>query len=938
MIQDIKYAGYSAVPSDYDCADGELAMALGVVPENGALKPVMSPETVLVLEDGQQVVYIHTTSAFRHYIVYDTTAGTLSYTDGDGTLHLIIYFPRSIHGFTTVGNTLIALTDDGMYYFIWKGNTQGYLYLGNSYPECPLSFGLRGIMQKSEEFRTGISFPSDGPRFPYDLTEFNNTEGTGLTDTVLAKVNKFIADNSTNNGRFLYPFFVRYAYRLYDGSLTMHSAPILMVPDTSVTPRVIQRYVETYLDGTAGTRACLERSAIVTGLFHSLDYAVLGDTADLMQNWGDIIKSVDIFVSLPIYTYDQNGTCRWARKWERDNDEYGIFKHANPASGEDTRYQKNYAYDTFNATYTEDSPLFDSDPMEGIAYPDLSTVHYCNIVLPGRITDEVMDDIRNCAQFYLLASIPVGELRTTRTEIRVPYDYLQSLSTREAMTDDYDSHDKLIPQYAFNYNSRLNIANIRKRLFSGYRIGSLMPYTDGYVEFDESGTASAEHDRMVHVEIYVFIRSDLDDIVVSSGSGSVAWGLHPLYIYYPSIDAYKAVVEITDGDDVERYVVQLTPHDYLNGAFYFGGWRGEGETVTSAPVSVTEDNTVDIPNKIYTSEVNNPFLFPLTGINTIGTGKILGICSAAKALSQGQFGQFPLYAFTTDGVWALEVSDAGSYAAVQPISRDVCINPESITQIDSAVLFVTDRGIMLISGSEVMCISDILNSGDVFVLSDLPKSDKVLGIYNDRACIDEKVGSCIDMLPFIEFLKECRMIYDYTNQRIIVYNTDVCYAYVYSMKSRAWGMMRSDITGGLNSYPEALAMAVRSVAKADTDGTTVFETLPVLVDFSKSSEQCAAVMIMTRPFTMGDPRIFKTVDTIIQRGMFRSGRIAQILYGSNDLYHWHVVWSSADRYMRGFSGSPYKAFRLVLAGRLDVNESISGFTVQFTPRMLNRPR
>ena len=98
----------------------------------------------------------------------------------------------------------------------------------------------------------------------------------------------------------------------------------------------------------------------------------------------------------------------------------------------------------------------------------------------------------------------------------------------------------------------------------------------------------------------------------------------------------------------------------------------------------------------------------------------MGISTAAKALSQGQFGQFPLYAFTDEGVWALEVNSSGGYSAKQPITRDVCISSDSITQIDTAVLFATDRGIMEISGSQTQCLTDIINGNDFFSLDRLP--------------------------------------------------------------------------------------------------------------------------------------------------------------------------------------------------------------------------
>ena len=49
------------------------------------------------------------------------------------------------------------------------------------------------------------------------------------------------------------------------------------------------------------------------------------------------------------------------------------------------------------------------------------------------------------------------------------------------MTDDYDSHDKLLPHYSFVYNSRLNIANIQKELYDLYNTGAMITYTNGYV-------------------------------------------------------------------------------------------------------------------------------------------------------------------------------------------------------------------------------------------------------------------------------------------------------------------------------------------------------------------------------------------------------------------------------------------------------------------------
>lgn len=60
MIKDIKYSGYTAVPSDYESPDGQLASALNLIPEDGALKPIFQPRVVKDLSSvSGNVKFIH---------------------------------------------------------------------------------------------------------------------------------------------------------------------------------------------------------------------------------------------------------------------------------------------------------------------------------------------------------------------------------------------------------------------------------------------------------------------------------------------------------------------------------------------------------------------------------------------------------------------------------------------------------------------------------------------------------------------------------------------------------------------------------------------------------------------------------------------------------------------------------------------------------------
>ena len=69
MIKDIKYNGYTATPSDYECPDGDLAGAYNLVPEDGALHPILPPEELFNLDPGESILWIHKIPGHTHYII-----------------------------------------------------------------------------------------------------------------------------------------------------------------------------------------------------------------------------------------------------------------------------------------------------------------------------------------------------------------------------------------------------------------------------------------------------------------------------------------------------------------------------------------------------------------------------------------------------------------------------------------------------------------------------------------------------------------------------------------------------------------------------------------------------------------------------------------------------------------------------------------------------
>lgn len=984
MNKEIKYTGYTSVPSDYECADGQLAHSLNLLIAKGSLAPVLPPKTVMSFDKGTEVAFIHKTTAFTHYIVH-TSDGTLQWTDSSekklNTLRK--NGDMSFSHINAVGNTLLVFNKYEVVYYLWKNGT--YKELGNKLPEIAISFGLVGhprlyslaneddnSTKKRGTFK--ISFNSIGKEDLHNT--FSDENKSKITSQVMAKVNKFIAEQTINKGRFCFPFFVRWAYRLFDGSHMMHSAPILMTPSTTPAPIVFWKRA-------TGNGSYTDAECDIMMVATDIDYSLTryGDYNDLINDWQDIISGIDIFISKPIYTYDQNG--EFTSFSDDDNFECKfIGRLYNGEKDKDTPDT------TLASDITEDRMLapmantdFISKYMEysyshiySMYFSKDRTVPNTSLHMPEDSDDKRDENVESNANFYKLTSIDINELEAgTRKTISIKDDYLQSLVTREVMADDYLTHDRLMAESSYNFNSRLNLSGVTRELFNGFISNALFPYCQDIYSFNVYTTTKAiaigaglfssgemrmrvyirENGEVYYVEnepgYYVpYLRFFVDTsnwtlttnisdgtrrvttydfeagtktVKIYDCSGNLtssetfynsykptAWAS---WLFYPNANAFKIAIY-----QYSKLVFEcdLKAHEYINGAYAFLGFksqRGNSSTVGTLPTVTRNDENVEMPNKIYTSEVNNPFFFPVLGINTVGTGKVFGMSSANKALSQGQF---PLYAFTDEGVGALEVSSTGTYSAKQPITRDVCINPDSITQLDTAVLFATDRGVMLISGSQTQCLTDVLDSEAFFDIAALPGLEKQF--IDGPTKIDG---------TFSDYIKQVQMTYDYINQRILLYNPTKPYAYVYSMHSKQWGIMKSQLTASVNAYPDALAMA------SDGENSN-------LVDVAHSDETSASCLLVTRPLKLDAPDIYKAIDTAIQRGYFRKGHVQTILYGSRDLFKWHLVWSSKDHFLRGFRGTPYKYFRIALLCNLDADESINGATVQFTPRLTNNPK
>lgn len=560
---------------------------------------------------------------------------------------------------------------------------------------------------------------------------------------------------------------------------------------------------------------------------------------------------------------------------------------------------------------------------------------------------EIYDKIDSMT-FYHSKLIKVAEMSTPyKTNLN---DLIRPLGTEETISLANLYRNDIGGASAIAYNNRLHISNVKQTLSD---ISPIHPFYNSYEMMAGIITDTKFNDvQMIfetkdyNGEVSYFYKVITDEY----GGVDDTLDIYPLppIISFPMNNAVSATLYLKDPDGYWSKEISLHTSETTGFSFYANLVNGilkpiqhhdrkkENETYTRTEngewnkISKEQWNTIVEKSKnfvhqpkieqslIKVSEAENPLIFPSKNSVQVGKSIIKAIATNTHPISEGQFGEAPLYAFTDEGVWVLMLSEEGTYEARQPANRDICSNPSGILQIDDAVLYPTNRGIMMQQGRNSICITDQLD-GYPFNFIDMKYANQIIATNGTES------GE-ISYIRFRDYLKSADMIYDYYDNRIIVFNPNQAYAYVYSLKSKMWGTMKNVFNKRVNIYPESYA--------TNKEG----KILNVYVEEPSSN---TPYFLCSRPLSISDKETYKTLFTCIARGYFRraaSDKCGLVLYGSNDLFNWFLIKTSVNEYLRGMAGSPYKYFRLAIIGNLNPDESISGLSTEFQERLQNKLR
>ena len=910
--QEVIFKGLTNSPSDYDCQDGELATCLNLINEDGSLHPIHQPvvaeQNITLPNNSCSIRYVHNVTHenknHSHYIVNCTNSSPYSWywteKGGDGTHHELNLGNFKVNSVTAIGNIICFVGDKNILYAFWNKDSYS-IFNKNAFNYTFSVTNTSGvevdaIAQLGDDFQGCFWTPSFGSQ-DYNNLIFEGTKPNGtktIWNAIDSMINKAMSENG--NTYFKYLVFGVVALRLYDGTYSNISNLFVLCPKNNINNIF-------YYNADKETIKNTEYYKFVraSGYIHRHQINVQLDLTGIE----DFVQGVDVFLT--------KGTDFLLLDKGYDTTSTETVNNLKKRKGTITfeRLKKSALYREFdNLTFYHSIYITKEDLGKNI---DLLNVQG---------TEE---------------SLSLADMGRTSigSSCAIAYNNRLHLANIQNYINDIFSPN---PIYKFELNSSGTYFPVEK---INTILGNYMdvPLTDeGWYDYGKMNTDTAEVIAIIDNKYYY--------------KATVQYPLNPIFVV-PFQDAKSVKLYIKHKgklmDEIgfrninlhqsETFGMSYYIFNAENGIFSFMQkyelsnnegvlTRRQGDTFTSTSSKFYDEASQkcdsdgakieQLASLIKVSEAENPLVFPAKNSVQVGSSVISALAANTRPISEGQFGEAPLYAFTDEGVWVLMLGEEGTYVARQPANREICSNPNGILQIDDAVLYPTNRGIMMQQGRNSICITDQLD-GFPFNFMEMKYAKQIIAT--------NQTGSGeISYIRFKDYLKSADMIYDYYNNRIIVFNPNQAYAYVYSLKSKMWGTMKNVFNKRVNIYPESYA--------TNKEG----KILNVYVEEPYSN---TPYFLCSRPLTISDKEVYKTIFTCIARGYFRkgtNGKCAIVLYGSNNLFDWYLIKTSINEYLRGIAGSPYKYFRVALIGNLATNESISGLSAEFQERLQNKLR
>ena len=686
------------------------------------------------------------------------------------------------------------------------------------------------------------------------VTAFKEEHYNTITNIVLGYVNK-MTDEIHQANAFVMPVVVRYALRMYDGSHIMTSAPVIVYSSNYQynVENPFRVYLEYLITAQKTTQNRFNIGFYHTAIAYTIDSINLDD-------WSDIITAIDIFVSREIPIIE-----------DRPIDD-GTYSHLNHWEGEGDQFCYIFHY-----------PFYEWKDIENSAM--------------------------NETLFYPLHEIDVRSASTGEEVVIDNKFTYEELMHQEPLVVDTSSLRSIGAKKSYVYNNRLHLADISRKYYEGYPI----------TLFSTSSNFAAS-DAVAYIRTDIRLPDGTTNHTISFAKiPHFNYTLSPL-LSYPDSNARSMLVVIRhEGYEYSRSF-DLLPVANENRASYVNEKILDFNVTLWDKTVIDQNNVNRFPyesssfyteqrNTMIVSELNNPFFFPSELSYNISNGIITGIASATTAISQGQYGLFPLYVFTNEGIWCMHVGTGNvCYERTTPISNIQVRTDSPIIATEQAIIFLANKELYIISGSECKVL---------LPLSEIPTTEfnNYIGLVMENA-----TNAAKDNTPLFNYIAGVTSaIYRQDEKEIVLCNRNFTYCIAYNIITRhlyRWERGFLSIVGNnsvvLAQYQNGLIYNIYEKGNAVTN-----------------------IALTTKPITICD-------DTFVRLRQVVWRMQASIFYGTimvtashepdfkNSVIHKAMFNGTIDGHLPiNVMAAPYKYYRLILTAEVSPDFVLDGVDIAY---------
>jgi hypothetical protein len=522
--------------------------------------------------------------------------------------------------------------------------------------------------------------------------------------------------------------------------------------------------------------------------------------------------------------------------------------------------------------------------------------------------------------------------------------FYQDYATRENMEVDQNTHHNLKAEKLFTYNSRLWIAGIQREITSPsiefQNIGSTDASVDVCLKYKIETTSGA----ITTSKLFTGIKVDTGEFL-----GATTLNLYPSHLSYPDARAVSVTIFVKLNYWYKIETIPLKNSESHNYSYADRHLYSYTDLLMTEPTDVSfmriscvlsnivesnevlDDNPTDIlpGNTVMLSELNNPLIFPALHTYNVGEGVIKYFGVSSFPVSEGQFGQYPVFIFTSTGIYAANIGRGEVIVtSVIPISTDIAT---SCPITGHNVLFYTSQdGIMIIQGNKPAKISSPIEGN----ISPVPGSDigGRFSRYSSETQVCTLGGILTNLSDFRGLYDDVVLAYDYLNKRLIASLPMQGYSYCLDIEENVWFRLSDYHFKYISDFPKLYGL------RSD-----------ILTDISvrnyNTTTQCH---FHTSPFNITTNHRKKIKESLLQCLLYEDGGMfaAVALFASNDGVHFTRVTGNDRKsghindIQLTYMAASYKYFVLAFWGNLDISKTnvIEAFNMQVEERYSHRLR